>query len=58
MSGKIVTTRLVGTHHIMDMNTAYGTYLDKLPRRPFWRRLWFVVSCIPRYLISGSVEVP
>ena len=25
---------------------------------PFWRRLWFVVSCIPRYLITGSVEVP
>jgi hypothetical protein len=24
----------------------------------FWRRLWFVASCIPRYLISGSVEVP
>ncbi len=22
------------------------------------RRLWFVVSCVPRYLISGSVEVP
>lgn len=23
-----------------------------------WRRLWFVVSCVPRYLISGSVKVP
>lgn len=23
-----------------------------------WRRLWFVVRCLPRYLISGSVEVP
>ena len=22
------------------------------------RRLWFVASCIPRYLITGSVEVP
>ncbi|KKK88192.1 hypothetical protein LCGC14_2745640 [marine sediment metagenome] len=30
-----------------------------LPRRAlFFRRLWFVVSAIPRYLISGSVEVP
>ena len=25
---------------------------------PLWRRLWFLVSCIPRYLITGSVEVP
>ena len=24
----------------------------------FWRRLWVVVSAVPRYLISGSVEVP
>ncbi len=23
-----------------------------------WRRLWFLVSCIPRYLITGSVEAP
>ena len=23
-----------------------------------WRRLWFLLSAIPRYLISGSVEVP
>ena len=26
--------------------------------RSFWRRLWFLVSCIPRYLVTGSVEVP
>ena len=24
----------------------------------FWRRLWFLISAVPRYLISGSVEVP
>ena len=40
-------------------NLAHGIYLDKLrSRAPFLRRLWFVVSCIPRYLISGSVKVP
>lgn len=27
-------------------------------RGSLWRRLWFVVSCLPRYLISGSVELP
>ena len=53
----ITTTTLVGSHHVMDMNTAYGIYLDK-HRVPFWRRLWVVVSAVPRYLISGSVEVP
>lgn len=44
-------------------DTIYRIALE--PRRtyfatsaPLWRRLWFVVSCVPRYLISGSVEVP
>ncbi len=27
-------------------------------RPAFWRRLWFLISAVPRYLISGSVEVP
>lgn len=27
-------------------------------RVPFFRRLWFLASAIPRYLIFGSVEVP
>ena len=27
-------------------------------RVSFWRRLWFVLSAVPRYLISGSIEVP
>ena len=36
----------------------YGGMSITGPPAPFWRRLWFVVSCIPRYLISGSVEVP
>ena len=31
---------------------------EPIQRPSIWRRLWFVVSCIPRYLISGSVEVP
>ena len=36
-----------------------GVYRDKTRRRvSIWRRLWFLVSCIPRYLITGSVEVP
>ena len=39
-------------------NIAAGVYFDKTRVRvPFWRRLWFVVSCVPRYLITGSVEV-
>jgi hypothetical protein len=25
---------------------------------PFWRRVWFLVSVVPRYLISGSVKLP
>ncbi len=29
-----------------------------ITRVSFWRRLWFVLSAVPRYLISGSVEVP
>ena len=36
-----------------------GIQYEPIQRR--WlplRRLWWVVSCIPRYLISGSVEVP
>ena len=31
---------------------------EPIQRPSIWRRLWFVVSCIPRYLISGSVKVP
>ena len=27
-------------------------------RAPIWRRLWFLISVVPRYLISGSIEVP
>ena len=27
-------------------------------RPAFWRRVWFLISAVPRYLISGSVEVP
>lgn len=23
-----------------------------------WRRLWFVVSCVPRYLATGKIDVP
>ncbi len=23
-----------------------------------WRRLWFLASAVPHYLISGSIEVP
>ncbi len=47
------TTRLGGgSYEVMD-TTHTGLW-----RTSFWRRLWFVVSCIPRYLITGSVEVP
>lgn len=27
-------------------------------RAPFWRRLWFLVSAVPRYLKDGSVRFP
>ena len=39
-------------------DTAYRFQMHIRPRASFWRRLWFLVSVIPRYLISGSVEVP
>lgn len=27
-------------------------------RASFWRRLWFLVSAVPRYLLNGSVRLP
>lgn len=27
-------------------------------RVSFWRRLWVVASAVPRYLITGTVEIP
>ena len=38
--------------------TITGSLAISGDRAPFFRRLWFLVSAIPRYLISGSVEVP
>ena len=59
---------VVGSITIEDQGTAFTTDIIGLnipgqisiQQSPasFWRRLWFVVNCIPRYLISGSVEVP
>ncbi len=47
--------------HGLDISEDWGetaTTFAIHSRVSVWRRLWFVVSCIPRYLISGSVEVP
>ncbi len=35
-----------------------GAFVISNSGASIWRRLWFAVSCVPRYLISGSVEVP
>ncbi len=60
MRGAVNRARLAADHvPIMDKNTAYGIYIDKLrTHSPIWRRLWFLISVVPRYLISGSIEVP
>ena len=45
------------TTNVIGLNLP-GKISVKQSHASFRRRLWFVVSCIPRYLISGSVEVP
>lgn len=42
-------------------DTTYKFYMEfgmERLRPSIWRRLWFLVSYVPRYLITGSVEVP
>ena len=51
---KIEREGLDGTYYL----PLYDSQEEKSVFDTFWRRLWFLVSAIPRYLISGSIEVP
>ena len=27
-------------------------------KNSFWRRAWFLISAVPRYLVTGNVRLP
>lgn len=56
---KLDTSSTGGSSVELDWSGATFTHSFRISSNvSFWRRLWVVVSCIPRYLITGSVEVP
>ncbi len=42
-----------------NMTTEYAIQIEPLPKRwAIFRRAWFLVSAIPRYLFTGNVRLP